>query len=67
MEALVKMIAEQTGIDERAAQQAVEIVIDQLKSRLPGPMAAQVEGLLSGDGGGGGSDVLGGLGSKLGL
>lgn len=67
MEALIKMVAERAGIDEGAAQKAIEVVIEQLKDKLPGPMGDQVEGLLSGDGGDGAADVLGGLGNKLGL
>ncbi len=66
MEALIKMVAERAGIDEAAAKKAIEVVIDQLKDKLPGPMADQVEGLLSGEGGGAG-DVLGGLGKKIGF
>ena len=66
MEALIKMVAERAGIDEAAAKKAIEVVIDQLKDKLPGPMADQVEGLLSGEGGGAG-DALGELGKKIGF
>ena len=66
MEALIKLVAERAGIDEAAAKKAIDVVIEQLKDRLPGPMADQVEGLLSGEGGGAG-DALGGLGKKLGF
>jgi uncharacterized protein (DUF2267 family) len=69
MEALIKMVAERAGIDEGQATQAVEVVIGQLKERLPEPIASQLEGLLDGEGGdapdlGG---ALGGIGEKLGL
>lgn len=70
MEALIKLVAERAGIDEGAAKTAIEVVISQLKDRLPEPMAAQLEGLLSAGGGGGGgdaADALGGLGNKLGF
>ena len=66
MEALIKMVAERAGIDEGAAKTAIDVVIEQLKDRLPGPMADQVEGLLSGDGGNP-ADALGGLGKKIGF
>ena len=73
MEALIKMVAERAGIDESQAAKAVEVVIGQLKERLPEPIAGQVEGLLGGatDGESGGApDVggaLGGIGKKFGL
>lgn len=74
MEALIKMVAERAGIDESQAAKAVEVVVGQLKDRLPEPMASQVEGLLGGDGdgdgGGDGPDLggaIGGIGKKLGL
>jgi len=71
MEALIKMVAERAGIDEDQAAKAVEVVVGQLKDKLPAPMAAQVEGLLGGDTeGGDGPDAggaLGGIGKKFGL
>ncbi len=72
MEALIKMVAERAGIDESQAAKAVEVVVGQLKDRLPEPMAGQVEGLLGGDGDGDGDGpdlggAIGGIGKKLGL
>lgn len=73
MEALIKMVAERAGIDESQAAKAVEVVVGQLKDKLPGPMGDQVEGLLGGDSDGGGGDgpdlggAIGGIGKKLGL
>ena len=55
-----------------AAAKAVEVIVGQLKDKLPEPIAGQIEGLLSGDGDDGdgatgAGDVLGGIGKKLGL
>jgi hypothetical protein len=38
---------------------AVELVISQLKDRLPGPIGDQIESALGGDGGGGLGGLLG--------
>jgi uncharacterized protein (DUF2267 family) len=69
MEALIKLVAERAGIDESQATKAVEVVIAQLKDRLPEPIAGQLEGLLDGEGGDGPDlgEALGGIGKKLGL
>lgn len=69
MDELIKMVSERAGIDSTAARKAIEVVISQLKDKLPEPIAGQIEGLLSGDGDGapdpGGA--LGGIGKKFGL
>ena len=73
MEALIKMVAERAGIDESQAAKAIEVVVGQLKDKLPEPIAGQLEGLLGGDGdgdGGGAPDLggaLDGIGKKFGL
>ena len=64
MEALVNLVAEKTGISPELAQKAVEITLNFLKDKLPAPVAEQIDGVLSGEGGGGG--VLGGLAKGLG-
>lgn len=70
MDAIVKMVADRVGISEDQAQQAVELIVSQLKDRLPGPLGDQLEGALSGEEGGDGGDVgdaLKGFGGRLGL
>lgn len=70
MEAIVKMVAERVGISEEQAQQAVELIVGQLKDRLPGPLGDQLEGMLGGEESGDGGDVgdaLKGLGGRFGL
>lgn len=49
MEQLVKAISEKTGIPESAAEKAVEMVLGELKKKLPAPIAGQLDGILSGD------------------
>ena len=46
MDELVKLVAEKTGIPEKTARQAVEIVINYLKEKLPAPIAAQIDNAL---------------------
>lgn len=67
MDEIVKAVSEKTGLAEAQARAAVEIVIAQLKSRLPAPMAAQIDGFLA-EGGSTGNlaDLAGGLGGFLG-
>ena len=64
MDELVKMVSKKTGISEALAKQAVEIVVNYLKRKLPAPVASQIDGIL----GGGTSqvaDVAKGLGGLL--
>lgn len=64
MDELIKRITEKTGISEDQARSAVNMVAGFLKERLPGPLAGQVENVLSG--GGGMTDKLGDAASKVG-
>jgi len=61
MDDIIKMVTEKVGIPQDKARSAVELVVSQLKSRLPGGLGGQIESALSGGSGGGG-----GLGSMLG-
>jgi hypothetical protein len=58
MDALVDLVVKKTGLPEAQARQAVTVVIDYLKEKLPMPIAAQVDGILNNDGLAG---VIGGL------
>ena len=67
MDELVKMVSDKTGIPEATARQAVEIVLNFLKDKLPAPFAGQIDGVLSGAAAAGGlGDIVGGLGDLLG-
>ncbi len=63
MEALVNLVSEKAGISPEIAQKAVDVTLNFLKDKLPAPVAEQINGLLSGEEGGG---VMGGLAKGLG-
>jgi uncharacterized protein (DUF2267 family) len=61
MDELAKLISEKVGISESQAKAAIEMVLNHLKERLPGPIASQIDGVLSGGGLTGAAGVLGGI------
>jgi hypothetical protein len=63
MDELVNLIVKKTGISKEQAQTAVKMVIDFIKTKLPAPIAAQVDGALDGDGA---QNLMKGLGNLLG-
>ena len=64
MNELIQRLVEKTGLPEDKAMAALETVAGYLKEKLPGPMASQVDGLLSGESGLG--EKLGGMSAGLG-
>ena len=70
MDQLIDMITKRTGISADQAHGAVNTVLEFLKEKLPGPIAAQVESLMSGQGSEGlvgkAQEGLGELGSLFG-
>ena len=58
MDELVKLVSEKTGLSQEMSEQAVKIVLDYVKKKLPKPVAAQVDAVL---GAGSAADMLGGL------
>ncbi len=63
MDELINQITSRTGISHEQAQQAVEMVVEFAKSKLPEPLAAQLDGLM---GGGGSGDMLSQVQDQLG-
>ena len=63
MDELVKQVSEKTGLSEEMSRTAVNTVINYLKDKLPGPIAGQIDGFLSGDSP---LDDLGDMGQGLG-
>ena len=61
---LVKMVSQKTGLPDDKARIAVQIVVDYMKKKLPGPVAGQIDSVLQG--GGGLADAAKGLGGMLG-
>jgi hypothetical protein len=49
MNELVNLIVQKTGISQENAQKAAQTVIDFLKTKLPAPVAGQVDAVLAGD------------------
>jgi hypothetical protein len=49
MNELVNLIVQKTGISQENAQKAAQTAIDFLKSKLPAPIAGQVDAVLAGD------------------
>jgi uncharacterized protein (DUF2267 family) len=47
MDEIVNLVVQRTGISQDDAQKAVQVVIDSLKSKLPAPIAAEVDTFLS--------------------
>ena len=58
MEALVKQLVDQLGLDDAVAKQAVEIGLGVLKDKLPAPLGDQLEDIIEG---GNVDDILGQL------
>ncbi len=48
MEELINIVVQKTGISQEDAQKAVQVVMDTLKTRLPAPIAAHLDALLTG-------------------
>ncbi len=66
MDELISQITSRTGISQEQAQQAVEMVMGFAKSKLPEPLASQIDGLMGGGGDGGGGDMLSQVTGQLG-
>jgi nucleoid DNA-binding protein len=48
MNELINIIVQKTGISQENAQKAVQVTVDFLKSKLPGPIAVQLNSFLMG-------------------
>lgn len=49
MDQLVKMVVDKTGLSTEQAEQAVQVVLGFLKTKLPAPIASQLNGIINGD------------------
>ncbi len=49
MNELVNLIVQKTGISQENAQKAAQVAIDFLKTKLPAPIASQVDAALAGN------------------
>jgi hypothetical protein len=50
MQQLINQVTQRTGIPEDKARTAVDTVVGYLKQHLPGPIASQLDGAVSGEG-----------------
>ena len=48
MNELINIIVQKTGISQENAQKAAQVTVDFLKSKLPGPIAVQLNSFLMG-------------------
>ena len=49
MNELINISVQKTGISQENAQKAVQVTVDFLKSKLPGPIAVQLKSFLMGE------------------
>jgi hypothetical protein len=62
MEELYALVVKKTGLTHDQAKMAVDVIVGFIKTKLPAPMAAEVDAVLSGKGDlGAAADMLGGL------
>lgn len=64
MDELIKQVSEKAGISEDQARTAITTVVTFLKSRLPEPIASQLDSFTGGESAGGGD--LSDMASKVG-
>jgi hypothetical protein len=64
MEELIKQVTARAGISEDQARSAINTVLDFVKTRLPEPIAGQVDNVIGG--GDGVSGVVGDIADKVG-
>ena len=62
---IIAMVAQKTGLSQEQASSAVTAVVSVLKSKLPAPVASQIDAVMAG-GTGGATGVAGKLGSMFG-
>lgn len=66
MDELVKLVAQKAGINPAAAKTAVETVMKFIKGKLPAPVAAQLDAVVSGsDLAGQAGNIAQGLGAAI--
>jgi hypothetical protein len=65
MDELVKMVAQKMNLTPEQAKVAVELVVTHLKSKLPAPVAGQIDGVLN-SASSGLSDIAKGIGKLFG-
>jgi hypothetical protein len=57
MDELINLVVQKTGISQDDARKAVEVIVNELKSRLPGPVASHLDSFIGGGLSGGASTL----------
>ena len=65
MDELINLVVQKTGISQEDARKAVEVILSQLKSKLPGPIASHLDSFISGGTSGGMATLAGEAGEML--
>jgi len=65
MDELINLVVQKTGISQDDARKAVEVIVDTLKSKLPGPIASHLDSFINGGLSGGMSTLTGEAGDLL--
>jgi len=65
MDELINLVVQKTGISQDDARKAVEVIVNTLKSRLPGPIASHLDSFISGGTSGGMATLAGEAGEML--
>jgi len=65
MDELINLVVQKTGISQDDARKAVEVIVNALKSRLPGPLASHIDSFISGGMSGGVSTLEAEAGEML--
>lgn len=66
MEELIKQVTAKAGISEDQARSAITTVLDFVKTRLPAPLAGQIDNLIGGGASGATGDIAGKVGGAAG-
>lgn len=53
MDELINLVVKKTGISQEDARKAVEVIVTELKTKLPGPIASHLDSFISGGASGG--------------
>ncbi len=66
MDELVALVSQKTGLSPEQARTATETVLGFFKTKLPAPLAGQIDSFLTGSGSGGIADAVKGVGGLFG-
>jgi len=65
MDELVNLVVKKTGLSQEDARKAVEVIVTELKGKLPGPIASHLDSFIAGGMSGGMNTLAGEAGEML--